>query len=227
MHLIKDKKTGIYYRPYDTYDLDIIRGVYRDYDTAHLNKEDIVLDIGGHIGSFSYSIAGRVMVSHLFEPHLENYKLAKYNNKENKNVICHHNCVSTEQTIGRILYISDTNSEGTHSLHYTKRSIQEYVDSVSFSHLCDIHNPTVIKMDIEGEEHNLLKYDLPGSVHTLILEFHLSRKTWKESYKTILHNLIHIQGFIPKESTYIKQTTRTITLNLRRLNNGNTVSRSI
>jgi len=194
MKLAKDNKTGIYYRPWFT-DLEIIRGVYREYDISDFDKNDIVFDLGLNIGTFTYRIAPIVKQVISFEPDPINFRIAKLNTQQYKNVILYNAAIVGNNDKYRKLYKSDSNSEASHSLHKTKRNEHIEISCINYKEMISKYKPTIIKSDIEGEEYYLFNELLPKTIRIFIAEFHFGKKEWRKSYNEILNSLIYKQNF--------------------------------
>jgi len=214
LKLAKDNKTDIYYRPW-TYDLDIIREVYKEYNISDFNSEDIVFDLGANIGSFSYRIAKIVKQVIAFEPDHDNFKIAVYNNRNNQNVVLFNSAIVGNRDEKRYLYGS-INNTASYSLHKSKRNHRILVDCVNYSDMIYRYKPTIIKSDIEGEEYHIFDELLFNTIRIFIAEFHSSRKAWNESFLRILNSLLNDQNFILKEKIKITPLSRDNIVNLWR-----------
>ena len=216
MKLMKDEKTGLYFRPW-TSDLMTIRRVPRVYDVSLFKKSDIVFDLGGHIGVFTFNIAPKVKQVIYFEPDQENFEIGKYNNRNNKNVIFVNSAVVANKDKERYLYKSNTSSEGSHSLHVPSRNERELVSCVNYKDIMKKYKPTIIKAHLEGEEFFIYDKPIHKNVRIFIADFHLKRRVWKELFYKILNNLLIDQGFKPIGAKInITKNPRTIVINLWR-----------
>ena len=198
MNLAKDEKTGLYYRPWCS-DLEIIKGVYKQYDIDNFKNTDIVFDLGANIGSFSYRIAKIVEQVFAFEPDPENFKIAVYNNRNNFNVTLFNKAIVGNEDKERYLYKSNSNSEASHSLHKTSRNKRILIPCINYQKMIDQYEPTIIKADIEGEEYYLFHKPLFKNVRIFIAEFHFGKKEWRKSFPIILNSLLNEQKFKPKK----------------------------
>ena len=213
--LARDDRTGLYYRPYRT-DIEIIRGVYRSYDISDFNISDTVLDLGLNIGSFTFRIASKVKKVIGFEPDKTNFNIAKLNNKENKNTEIFNHAVVGNDDKERYLYISDSNSEASHSLHKKRRVKKELITCTNYQKIINKYRPTIIKSDIEGEEYYLFHKPLPDYVRIFIAEFHFGKKEWREKFKIIYGSLINEQGFKLKKPVNFTDKLWHVEINLWR-----------
>jgi len=215
IQLSKDKKTGLYYRPWTT-DLEIIRGVYIEYNITDFKNTDIVFDLGANIGAFCNKVSKLVKKVYAFEPDPINFKIAKLNNHLNKNVILFNSAIIGNYDKKRYLYKSYTCSEASHSLHRTSRNEKILVSCVNYKKMINKYKPTIIKSDIEGEEYYLFNEILFNTIRIFIAEFHLSKKIFKESFDKILNSLLNIQGFKSNKEIKLTRNPRHIVINLWR-----------
>lgn len=140
MKIYKDTKTGIYYRIHNS-DLSLIREAYRVYNIDNLTKKDIVLDLGGHIGSFSYRIQNKVSKIILYEPDEINYKISLINLKKFDNVELVNSAVIENNDKYRFLYKSNSNSDGSHSLCKNNRPIKNKVNCSNYFNIIKKYTP--------------------------------------------------------------------------------------
>lgn len=215
--LAKDNKTGLYYRPW-TSDLMTIRRVKRVYNIKDFNESDIVFDTGSHIGTFTYFIANKVKQVICFEPDIVNFKIGKYNNRNNKNVIFINEAIVANQDKKRYLYKSYSNSEGSHSLHVKSRIKSIMVSCVNYQNMIDKYKPTIIKVHLEGEEFFIYDKPVNKNVRIFIVDFHLKTKKWKNQFYEIFHNLKTKQRFKEEPKTNLTRAPRTVVVNLWRYN---------
>ncbi len=170
----KDEKSGLYYRP-DSIDDYIIREA-RGYDLLGIQEEDRVLDVGGCIGSFAARAAatGARVVS--YEPDPENFKLLEINSPHSENV----NAALTSQHIDYVtLYKNTGKNKALHSTtpHRGREFIQ--VPAVRMSYAMTSLDPTVMKMDCEGAEYDLLDDFKFGTIDRMAIEWHLTKPEWR------------------------------------------------
>lgn len=224
MRVARDEKTGLFYRPW-TIDLDVIRSTYREYDISSLNSKDIVCDIGANIGAFSKRVYGLVQRVLAFEPDPENYRILKANTINHQTIWRMRRAIVNNNDEYRKFYINEQRNRATHSLHITRGRKEIIVKCVNFHYLLypqfvrQCLQPTVIKIDIEGGEYELLQNtSLPNSVRLLIVEFHFGKRVWKnENYpKTVEHILA--QGFVSDKHFTLIGRPRTKTIHFRRWN---------
>ncbi len=153
---------------------------YNIYDFNKLNKNSLVIDLGGHIGDFTiftaYTKKSKVIV---FEPEKENFLLLKDNIKLNslEQKVQAVNKAVTNQNGYIDFYISDHNNTGVHSAHYQgpNKTKVETIDIKTIPQTYNIDKIDFLKIDIEGGEHELFKLanqSFFNLVQYLVLEYH-------------------------------------------------------
>lgn len=167
----------IYYR-LGTYDLAIIKEVRSCYRllTNMITSNDIVFDMGANIGSFSARFGKLCKKIVAYEPEPENFKLLQMNTKHLDNIVLVNAAVIHESDVtSRSLWINyKTIHRACHSLNKKRGRKEITINTCNFGYELRIHNPTLIKMDIEEAEYDLLDNTiLPPSVRGIGMEFHL------------------------------------------------------
>ena len=159
-----------------------------------INKEDIVIDIGAHIGLFSlfasqYWKNGKIFS---YEPIKENYKIWKENIEVNKieNIISFNSAVSKQTNKLKIFINSD---DSAHSIFESEKNFIE-VDSTTIKSIFDknkIENCNLLKFDCEGAEYQIIE-SIPKEyffkIEKMIIEYHLANEK-PEMYKKLIENL--------------------------------------
>ena len=166
----------------------------KEYDALGIGPGDEVLDIGANIGAFSRRALeqGARFVTAV-EPHPENYKALKENltgfpARAVQAAVVGHNVPG-----GVELFVGGT--ETTHStVAYRGRERTITVPAIRFCDLLADVEPTVVKIDIEGAEYDLDYTDLPN-VRAIAVEFHMSRKEWREERVPEITEDLAAQGF--------------------------------
>ena len=165
----------------------------REYEVPgfEIKENDIVIDVGGHIGLFmlfceQFCRKGKI---YCFEPVLDNYRIfldnVKLNNLEN--VFSFNTAVSKQD--GNIpLYLNDDASG--HSV-FLKSSNSIQVESMTLQKIFDLNNIkkcNLLKLDCEGSEYEIIN-SLPDSyfsmIDKMIIEYHFAEK-----YPRLLTDLI-------------------------------------
>lgn len=178
-----------------------------------IKDEDIVIDIGAHIGLFAlyasqFCKSGKIFC---FEPIKENFDILVSNIELNKitNIITNNKAVSTENKTVTIYLNVD---QSGHSMHNTSSKKIE-VESVSLQNIFDLNSIEqcdFVKMDCEGEEYHIME-SLPDSHYTKIrkicIEYHLAdakqkslddmiNRLGKYSFKTTKVEATHTMGIL-------------------------------
>lgn len=191
-YFIYKLKNGVRYRVRaNTFDRIAVTEtwVYRCYNPKgfEIRKNDVVFDIGAHIGAFSIFAAKSKANVYAFEPVPENYELLKENVELNtaKNITPVNKAVlSRKQTIKIILSPGHT---GGHSQFfsafnstYLSENKNEYVEAETvslqdFIEKNEIRGIDFLKMDCEGAEYDIL-FNCPdsilGKIKKISMEYH-------------------------------------------------------
>jgi len=185
----KDQEAWFYIRP-DSNDQLIINEIRQQdqYGLSRMGKfqpDDIVIDIGGHIGIFAIECAINGAKVLAFEPEPENYQIflenIKVNNLEDR-ITVYNKAISGKEGTS-YLYIDDVNP-GSHSL------VKEYVDhpgdnkiEVNTVILNSITEKfkwiKIIKLDCEGAEYDILENSDLSKVGGIVAELHNRDRTQK------------------------------------------------
>jgi len=156
-----------------------------------INNEDIIIDIGAHIGLFSlyvsqYCKKGKIFC---FEPIKNNFELLEENIMLNKikNVFPYNVAVSSSTSTATIFLSRD---EAAHSM-YLKNSNPVVVKSTSLEKIFydnKIEKCDLLKLDCEGAEYDILEIlseNLFHKINKIILEYHFA-----DSKNNLISNLI-------------------------------------
>ena len=151
---------------------EVLSGEYRKLS---LNESDVVLDLGSNIGMFSLFAHSKVKQIIGYEPELENYTMALKNLSLNgvNNVILNNAAVVGNNDTTRNFSINTKKNKGAHSLVPKRGRDTITVNCENINTIIQRHNPTVIKMDIEGGEYECLPVVSKWSnINQIILEYH-------------------------------------------------------
>jgi FkbM family methyltransferase len=179
--------------------------------TFEIHPNDTVIDIGGHIGSFSLYAAykastGRVFV---YEPAPENFAYLQKNIQLNhaSHITAEKSAVAAEK--GTRTFFSNNLNSAESSMHTTSNHGQQItVPSITLTDIFEEHNISTcnfLKLDCEGAEYEIL-FTTPRSylrrINKIAMEchnpsyFNISDPRYtQETMQTFLRN----NGFIVKE----------------------------
>jgi FkbM family methyltransferase len=169
-----------------TCDESFVRNILVNHDYTppgfDIHESDVVIDIGGNIGTFALTAARRACLGRVFcfEPNSENYQLLLRNIALNRaaNIVPVRAAVSGSK--GTIkLFLSAQG--GFHSVREDRMrdpSRYEMVETVSLKDILDKHGIercNFLKLDCEGAEYDIL-YNLPREYYSRIdkiaMEYH-------------------------------------------------------
>ena len=167
-----------------------------DYEVSgfNINNEDVIIDIGAHIGLFSlfasqYCKNGKIFC---YEPIEKNFGILKENIElnKNKNIIHFNSAVSNQLNKLKIFIDSD---DSAHSIFKSDKNFIE-VNSTTIKSIFDenkIKNCNLLKLDCEGSEYQIIE-SIPKEyflkIDKMIIEYHLANKNPK-LYKKLIQNL--------------------------------------
>lgn len=155
----------------------------------------VVLDIGGHIGSFAWfalnSLSAKSVTS--VEPDPENAEVYKKNWSKDKRVTLIEGALSDTQKEAT-LFLGKNYSSCNSLTHFRGREGIPVKCTTLKATIARIR-PTLIKCDIEGGEYALNWDSIPKYVKTIIFEFHYQKKEWLEKQIEI-DTLLKKQGFV-------------------------------
>ena len=215
MHL--DPKYGIYVRE-GTTDSDIIKEMPA-YSPIGVKPGETILDLGANIGGYANEAAcnqkaGRIIC---VEPDPNNFAMLSNNvdliKKKCRDaglvtkIVCLQAAVVNTDVASVDFYKNNRRCKASHStIPYRGREVIT-VKAVKFSTLVETFKPARIKVDIEGEEHNIFRTCvLPSFVKGIIMELHLQKDDWRAVGMEAINNNIVQQGFVPDERLCTKDT---------------------
>ena len=192
-YLEYDEHAKMYQRP-GSLDYYVIREM-RVYDPCGITKDDVVLDVGGHIGGFAVRAARTGATVWTYEPDPENYEiLAKNVEQFGGRVTAVRAALTSDGQTEGILYKNLGANTGIHSMLPSRGREQVRVPKLDFVEALTELQPTVLKVDIEGGEYDLDWTQIPDSVRVLCMELHRTKRGLHE--KSIeLANRVGALGF--------------------------------
>ena len=190
MNLLFDHKTGLYHRDGD---LRIIHEL-PSYRLMDPQPTDVILDIGGFVGSVArwMRASGARVIS--YEPHPESFALLQMNaphlSDNNYAALVPDNFEGDTCS----LYVNRGKDNSAHSILSRRGRGEIRVPAVKFSEVVENYQPNKVKMDCEGGEYVLLANPLASCVRLIAMEFHLTRGEWHARGQDIRDSLLG-QGF--------------------------------
>lgn len=164
-----------------------VESIYKEkvYNYFKIDKEDIVFDVGAHIGVYSLKLSKKAKLIVAFEPHPENFKLLRKNVMINKlkNIVLYDYALSYFNGKAK-LYLSHL--PGSHSMvlrrsHeyiYVKvKTIEEVMNELSIDHI------DLLKINAEGAELDILKGSQLNKIKKLIIAANHTENQAKEIIK--------------------------------------------
>lgn len=174
--LQRDSRTGCWYRPRGTDDLNLLREGASVFRGLPIRPDDVVLDLGANIGSFTrLALDAGVVKVVAVEPEPENVAVLRQNVHPDED-----RCVVLEAAVSRVpgeipLYVNPGIGKYSHSTILKGGKVPIPVQAVTLGSLLAEHQPTLLKVDIECAEYDLPELTaLPESVRTLHMELHLN-----------------------------------------------------
>ena len=158
---IHTNSKGLNYVFYSVY----IKGEYDRFKKFEINRNDIVIDIGAHLGFFSIKAAKKAPYGRVYaiEPFSMHYKLLQKNIEENliKNVRLYNEAI-TDRVGELTFYYTNEGDPGDTSLYVInakEKTYEEKINSISLNNFfmrekIDICN--FLKLDCEGAEYSIL-----------------------------------------------------------------------
>lgn len=151
----------------------------REASRCHITEDDIVMDIGAHIGGFSHHCVTQGAHVIAIDPDEESMALLERNVPNATHVRA---AVTSDGLPNADLWLCAFNaSTEMHSLVASKGRRRIRVPVVDFESLIETYRPTVIKVDIEGGEYYLdwdaLREQPPRLIH---LEQHMMKSNHRE-----------------------------------------------
>ena len=189
MSYLFDQKTGLYHREGD---LRIIHEL-PSYRLMDPRPADVILDVGGFVGSVARWMRGHGARVISYEPHPDSFELLQMNAVSIDN---HYAALVPDDFEGNTcsLYVNPGKDNSAHSILPRRGRGEIRVPAVKFREVLEKYQPNKIKMDCEGGEYVLLAKPLLLCVRMIAMEFHLTRGEWHNRGQDIRNRLLG-QGF--------------------------------
>ena len=190
------QKEGIWMRA-GSGDEKAFTDVREQYNELKLYPDDVVLDLGAHIGCYICRYALPAGVKHIFgiEPEPSNFSLLVKNCGDEPNVTLHQVAVAVKKGMANFYPSRTKNTLSGHFRPTRGRQVIQ-VKCIAFKDMLAWCKPTVIKIDIEGTELELDLGYLPATVRALALEFHFPKPGELEIAEQLYSSIVD-SGFEP------------------------------
>lgn len=179
---------------------------------------DVLLDLGANIGAVSRAFLARG-VEHVVavEPEPRNFELLLRNTASHHGRVTAIEAAVARRSGVRPLWLSPTSNHGMHSLAVRQSARRRLVRCLTLDELLQAYAPTLLKIDVEGAEYELLAPlgALPPSVRGIAMELHFDRPSWRRRSAPTLTRLLASQGFTAREPPELETPTTTFALWLR------------
>jgi FkbM family methyltransferase len=170
------------------------------YLVRDLNRDSVVLDVGGFRGEWAFHIADRYGCAvHVFEPFKKNYKYINKHRREHNKIILHKKVVSDID--GKIKFYITENLDGCSIFDRSKLKIMKKivkkanvfsVTLLSFMMEESIAMVDLLKMNCEGAEIPILKSiskDLAPRIRQITFSGHAPKITTLEAQEEALDHI--------------------------------------
>ncbi len=183
-------ESGLYLRE-GSMDHKTLAEIKREYTWMPvMNKK--VLDIGGCFGGYTkYAIDNGAKEVWIFEPEPRNCETI-FKNLHDRRITCFEYAVVSNDRKEIPFYLTTSGkSFGNFSTSKYRGRTMIMVKAKNFSDVLEEFRPEVIKMDCEGQEHDLLQKPLPDYVKYFTMEIHFTspstvKPSWLERAPDIL-----------------------------------------
>ena len=180
---------------------------HNQYGDLNFKENGVVIDIGGHIGTFTLFAANKLTKGRVitFEPFPDNYKMIRKNLTLNKidNVILNQEAVGDK--IGKRILHLDTENNGANSFYESDSNKIINVPTTTLEKIFKrykLKEVELIKIDAEGAEYDILlscRDSLLKKVKKIVLEYHDYLNTSLD-HRQISKRLSSL-GFVVKDRT--------------------------
>lgn len=163
--------------PSDNYVAGLILRFYKNLPY----EGERVLDLGGCTGVFAVyaALRGAEMVA-TYEPEEKNYEVLVENTYPYDNILPYRRAVTLRDDETIPFYLTTGQSTDGYSTVEFRGRTRVDVPNTHFRDVLELHRPTVIKMNIEGGEYELMQHPLPDYVKAVVMDIHFTKKHWRE-----------------------------------------------
>lgn len=159
----------------DTYDEYVCKEIQRSYGKLDVDGK-VFIDIGANIGAFSvWAMDHGATGGHAFEPEPRNFKMLEWNVQGFENVSPMEYALDSNPTgTGCDLYVAKSGiNPGNTSTRKIRGRESFSVNTFNFQTLLEDSSATVVKMDCEGAEFDLLPFIQDSRITQIAFELHL------------------------------------------------------
>ena len=159
-----------------TYDEYIVKEIERSYGMLDV-AGSTVMDIGANIGAFTlWALKHEARQVIAFEPEPNNFEMLCLNTKAFRDIVIASNSalISGHETSLNLWVAPSGKNPGNSSLTARRGRTSVAVHAFNFKKMLERYQPSVIKMDVEGAEYDLLTEPLPLYVKQIAMEIHLN-----------------------------------------------------
>jgi len=164
-----------------TYDARIIKEIKATYSWMDVEGK-VVMDVGGCFGAFSVWASKQKASSIIaYEPATQNYDVLLKNSLEFPNILPINKALIDGFVDSIDFYLpKNRNNMGCASQFVKGGREKVTVKAVNFLQELNKYKPSVLKIDCEGGEFDILRYPLPNFVKQVTVEIHLTKKEWRD-----------------------------------------------
>jgi FkbM family methyltransferase len=170
------------------------------YRGSDFNSYDIVMDVGANIGDFPLRFSQQVASIHSYEPMPDTFGVLKKNVEENEFKNCHIYNTAIAPATGETTIFFNEKAKLAHAVASVlpiRGRTELKVKTLSFEEEVRRIQPTIIKMDIEGAEFDILNAvsdDVFRTCRVFFLETHMQMlrgdsMEWNRKIGERFHNL--------------------------------------
>lgn len=185
-----------------------IKKGYYGFDRMRFRPDDVVIDVGGHIGIVSMYLAKKFpyIQIYAYEPVPLNYEFFLENIKRNgiNNIRLSNVAVTSDRRDVRLAIYRSNTGGATSNLPDMELAGYEYYDvkSITLDDIFDqngIDRCKLLKIDCEGSEHEILKTTTKlGRIEWISGEFHINSHLEAQGHS--IEGLVdHLRGHIPSD----------------------------
>lgn len=169
---------------------------------SEIKPNDIIVDIGAHIGSFSIFCSQYADKVISYEASPLNFKLLKENIRLNsiKNINANNTAIFSKK--GRINFVLDKGNTGGNSFYLKSQKKKLKIDAIPLSQIFKdrkIKKIDFLKMDVEGAEYEIIlnsSGETLNKIKKIALEYH--------DYLPTNHNVQQLKTFLEKNGFKVK-----------------------